>query len=87
VVVAGSPTAQIEFTDVGAEDYRFALTDGDGSEASTDDAPVVMTDDASAASTDDRSAADRPQIGVSGGGVLAGTAALGYYLFRRQRQD
>ena len=87
VVVAGSPTAQIEFTDVGAEDYRFALTDGDGSEASTDDAPVVMTDDASTATTDDRSAADRPQIGVSGGGVLAGTAALGYYLFRRQRQD
>jgi hypothetical protein len=79
VVVAGNVTAQLEFTDVGAEEYHFALSDGAGSESSTDDP--------SAASTDDRSAADRPQIGVSGGGVLAGTAALGYYLFRRQRQD
>jgi hypothetical protein len=79
VVVGGNVTAQIEFTDIGAEDYHFALTVGDDSESSMDEG--------TAAPTGDRSADDRPQIGVSGGSVLAGTAALGYYLFRQQRQD
>lgn len=87
VVVAGNVTAQLEFTDVGAEDYHFPLTTSGSSEPSGDDDTAVPTDDATTAPSDDGLAGDRPQIGVSGGSVLAGTVALGYYLFRRQRQD
>jgi hypothetical protein len=44
-------------------------------------------EEASPTPQDADSVGERPQIGVGGGSVLAGTAALGYYLFQKKRQE
>jgi hypothetical protein len=87
VVVDGSVTDQFEFTEVGAEDYHFDLTQSGDVQSSTDNGTESSQGEASPTPQGAESVGERPQIGLGGGSVLAGTAALGYYLFQKKRQE
>jgi hypothetical protein len=87
VVVDGSVTDQLEFTEVGAEDYQFDLTQSGDMQSSTDNGTESSQEEASPSPQGAESVGERPQIGVGGGSVLAGTAALGYYMYQRTRRE
>jgi hypothetical protein len=86
-VVDGSVTDQLEFTEVGAEDYHFDLTQAGDVQSSIKNGTEEPQKEASPTPQGVESVGERPQIGVGGGSVLTGTAALGYYLFQKKRQE
>jgi hypothetical protein len=86
-VVDGSVTDQLEFTEVGAENYQFDLTQAGDMQSSIKNGTEASQEEASPTPQGAESVGERPQIGVGGGSVLAGTAALGYYVYQRERQE